>query len=53
MPGSWTNFIAACCSNAAVRGVAMTMYYLAILVGLLMIYGAGDWSTPSFVYQGF
>ena len=53
MPKSWTSFIVACCADPAARGAAMTIYYLAILAGLLALYGAGDWSTPSFVYQGF
>ena len=53
MPGFWTSFTAALSANSAVRGAALTLYYLAILVGLLVLYGAGDWSTPTFVYQGF
>lgn len=36
-----------------VRAVALTMYYLAILVGLILLYGRGDFSAPPFVYQGF
>jgi hypothetical protein len=36
-----------------VRAVALTIYYLAILVALLVLYGRGDFSTPSFIYQGF
>lgn len=53
MPKSWMNFIAAFSAKPGARATALTLYYLAILVGLLMLYGAGDWSTPSFVYQGF
>jgi hypothetical protein len=53
MQKPWTNFIAAYSANATVRATAMTLYYLAILVGLLALYGEGNWSTPSFVYQGF
>ncbi len=30
-----------------------TLYYLAVILGLLALYGRGDFSTPSFVYQGF
>ncbi len=36
-----------------VRFVALTLYYLGILVGLFALYGAGDFSTPSFIYQNF
>ena len=36
-----------------VRFVALTIYYLGILVGLVALYGRGDFSTPSFIYQNF
>jgi hypothetical protein len=36
-----------------VRFVALTMYYLGILVGLIALYGQGDFSTPPFIYQNF
>ena len=36
-----------------VRLVLLSCYYLAILVGLVVMYGRGDFSNPSFVYQGF
>lgn len=39
--------------DARLRTVALTLYYLGILLGLLVLYGRGDFSTPSFVYQGF
>jgi hypothetical protein len=29
------------------------MYYLAVIAGLIVMYGRGDFSTPPFVYQGF
>lgn len=35
------------------RVVLLTLYYFAIIAGLLALYGRGDFSTPSFVYQGF
>lgn len=53
MPKSWTNSIVALCVDRFARGAGLTLYYLAILLGLLALYGAGDWSTPTFVYQGF
>ena len=40
-------------SNPWVRTSALTLYYLAILLGLIVLYGKGDFSTPSFIYQGF
>ena len=36
-----------------VRFVALTIYYLGILVALVALYGAGDFSTPPFIYQNF
>ena len=36
-----------------VRFVALTIYYLGILVGLVALYGQGDFSTPPFIYQNF
>jgi hypothetical protein len=30
-----------------------TLYYLAILFGLLLLYGGGDVSTTGFIYQAF
>jgi D-Ala-teichoic acid biosynthesis protein len=36
-----------------VRFVALTIYYLGILVGLVALYGAGEFSTPTFIYQNF
>jgi hypothetical protein len=35
------------------RLVALTFYYLAIIAGLIALYGRGDFSTPTFVYQNF
>ena len=40
-------------AHPGVRLVALTLYYLAILLGLVLLYGRGDFSTPPFVYQGF
>ena len=36
-----------------VRFVVLTIYYLGILVGLLALYGQGDFATPPFIYQNF
>lgn len=35
------------------RTAFLTLYYLAIIAGLIAIYGRGDFSTPPFVYQEF
>lgn len=35
------------------RSLALTLYYLLILLALLALYGQGDFSTPAFIYQGF
>ncbi len=29
------------------------LYYLAILIGLFLIYSSSSFKTPAFVYQGF
>ena len=31
----------------------LTLYYLSIIAGLIVIYGRGDFTSPSFVYQDF
>jgi len=36
-----------------IRRAWLILYYLAIIVGLIAMYGRGDFSTPPFVYQGF
>ena len=36
-----------------VRFAALTLYYLAILVALFALYGKGNFTTPSFIYQNF
>jgi D-Ala-teichoic acid biosynthesis protein. len=33
--------------------VLLVLYYLAVVVALILMYGRGDFSTPPFVYQGF
>ena len=35
------------------RTAAIAVYYLAVLVGLLVMYGRGQFTAPSYVYQGF
>ena len=45
--------LAALASRPWLRSLALTLYYLLILLALLALYGQGDFSTPSFIYQGF
>ena len=33
--------------------MARLLYYLAILSGLVLLYGRGDFSTAGFIYQAF
>ncbi len=40
-------------SNRRARTAMVAVYYLAILAGLILLYGRGDFSTPGFIYQGF
>ncbi len=35
------------------RTALLALYYMAIIAGLVAIYGRGDFSTPPFVYQEF
>jgi len=49
----WMPFITALSTDPWVRLAALTFYYLAIILGLILMYGKGDFSTPPFIYQGF
>ncbi len=40
-------------SRPWLRVVALALFYIAILVGLILLYGKGNFSTPGFIYQGF
>jgi hypothetical protein len=40
-------------AHPALRRALLILYYLAIIAGLIAIYGRGNFSTPPFVYQGF
>lgn len=35
------------------RLMLLTLYYLAIITGLVLMYGRGNFDTPDFVYQEF
>ena len=49
----WTLSTTTLCHNSWIRFVALTLYYSAVIGGLICLYGKGDFSTPEFVYQGF
>jgi hypothetical protein len=49
----WIPSIVAIFEDRGTRALLVTLYYLAILIGLLVLYGPGDFSTPNFIYQGF
>ncbi len=49
----WMLFITGIFANPLSRGIALTLYYLLIILGLILLYGKGDFSTPKFIYQGF
>ncbi len=40
-------------AHPGVRFVLRALFYLAILIALVLMYGKGDFSTPPFIYQGF
>lgn len=49
----WPEALRAAAASPWLTAAARTLYYLAILLGLIALYGRGDFSTPPFVYQGF
>jgi hypothetical protein len=53
VPARWYSALLALWGNPWVRGVGLTLYYVAILAGLLILYGKRHFQTPPFVYQGF
>jgi hypothetical protein len=40
-------------ASRRVRVVGLTLYYLAVIAALVVLYGRGNFSTPRFIYQGF
>ncbi len=53
MTRRWMPFITGIYTNPSVRVIALTLYYLAIILALIVMYGRGNFSTPPFIYQGF
>ncbi len=48
-----TQFITGIYHNPWGRVFILSIYYLAIILGLVVMYGKGNLSAPEFVYQGF
>jgi D-Ala-teichoic acid biosynthesis protein len=40
-------------ANPGIRIIGLTLYYLAIILALIVMYGRGNFTTPPFIYQGF
>jgi len=40
-------------AHPGLQRVLLILYYFAVIAGLIVMYGRGDFSTPPFVYQGF
>jgi len=53
MTGHWTTSLINFFTTPWVRGVLLTLYYLAIIIGLILMYGKGNFSSAPFIYQGF
>lgn len=51
--GEYRSALKSWLARPRVRYVVLTAYYLAIMAGLIAIYGQGDFSTPPFIYQNF
>ncbi len=49
----WVHRIQALVADPRSRGLLLLAYYSAILLALILLYGKGDFSTPSFIYQEF
>ncbi len=39
--------------HSTVHRLLLILYYLAVILVLIAMYGRGDFRTPPFVYQGF
>ncbi len=40
-------------SNPGIRLAIRIIWFLAVVLGLVLLYGKGNFSTPAFIYQGF
>jgi hypothetical protein len=46
-------FITTLSTDPRVRCLVLTVYYLAILIGVLLMWASGTLVTPSFIYQEY
>lgn len=57
MVSSWKSYLPNIIKATQAGNVVMvwivSLYYIAIILGLILLYGKGDFSTPGFIYQGF
>ena len=53
MTRRWMTFITTLYRNPLVQVGVLTMYYLAILGGVLLVSGRAAFTTRGFIYQGF
>ncbi len=53
MPKRWRTFFTTLRDHRWLRQIGLTVYYLAVIAGLIALYGRGDFSTPAFIYQQF
>lgn len=49
----WTNITTALSTNSVLRVLALAIYYVAIVAGLVLLYGKSQFVVRPFVYQGF
>lgn len=40
-------------SPSSARVLWLTLYYLAIIAGIIVLHSQGGFTTPKFIYQGF
>ena len=53
MLGPWMLSFVALLASRSSRVALYALYYLAIVVGLMALYGQTEIRAPEFVYQGF
>jgi hypothetical protein len=53
MIARWTRSITALRANPRARVPLLTLYYLAIMAALFVLYSRKSFQAPSFIYQGF
>jgi hypothetical protein len=51
---SWlTRFTTTLSGSPSLRATLLTVYYIAIVLGMFALYGRGEFNPPPFVYQAF